>query len=174
MYSCFPCLFPVTQLMKCIYCLLAFSLLISQFRIPVTAQALTPEQTRADFSYLKRKLDQLHPGVGFYTPRPQLEQLYDSLYNRLTAPVDYLTFFRHVSPFVMALKDGHTNLNHRKNYISKTTRFIPFFIRPVGERYYISHNVSVDTSLRRGTELLTINGRTVADLHREQIGRAHV
>lgn len=133
----------------------------------VSAQELTASQARSDLSYLKRKLDLLHPGMGYYTPKPEMEQLYDSLYNRLTAPIDYLSFYHHVSPFIAAIKDGHTNLNHRKNFIGKTTRFIPFYIRPVGEQYYISHNVSADTSLYRGTELLTINGRAIADLHHE-------
>jgi hypothetical protein len=111
--------------------------------------------------------------MGYYTPKTRMEQLYDSLYNRLTAPMPYMTFYHHVSPLVTALKDGHTNLNHRKNFIGKSTRFIPFYIRPVGDQYFISHNVSADTSLHRGTELITINGRTVADLHRELMEADH-
>ena len=146
---------------------------IGLYQPPTIAQTLTPGQARHDLSYLKRKLDLLHPGMGYYTPQPRMEQLYDSLYNRLTSPMNYMTFFRHVSPLVTALKDGHTNLNHRKNYISRSTRFIPFFIRPVGNQYYISHNVSADTSLRRGTELLSINDRPVADLHRELMDYDH-
>jgi hypothetical protein len=140
---------------------------------PATAQTLTPGQARQDLGYLKRKLDLLHPGMGYYTPQTRMEQLYDSLFNRLTAPMNYLTFFHHVSPLVTALKDGHTNLDHRKGYLDRSTRFIPFFIRPVGTQYYISHNVSADTSLRRGTELLSINKRTVADLHRELMEYDH-
>ncbi|WP_332871478.1 S41 family peptidase [Spirosoma rhododendri] len=96
-----------------------------------------------------------------------MEQLYDSLFNRLTAPMPYLTFYHTVSPLVAAIKDGHTNITHRRNYIGKQTRYIPFFIRPVGDQYYISHNVSTDTSLHRGYELLTINDRPVGELHRE-------
>ncbi len=136
---------------------------------PAFAQTdtLTPEQARADIAFLKRKLDLLHPGMGYYTPRPRMEQLYDSLYNRLTAPTPYLAFYHTVSPLVAAVKDGHTNMSHRRNFIGKQTRYIPFFIRAVGDQYYISHNVSPDTSLHRGFELLTINGRPVGELHRE-------
>ena len=137
------------------------------------AQVITPAQAHTDFTYLKHKLDLLHPGMGYYTPQPRMEQLYDSLYNRMTAPMGYLGFFHQVSSFVSALKDGHTNLNHRKNYIGKNTHYLPFYIRPVDSQYFISHNVSTDTSLRRGTELLTINGRTVADLHRELMNVDH-
>ncbi len=139
----------------------------------VSSQVLTPAQTRVDLAYLKRKLDLLHPGMGYYTPQPRMEQLYDSLYNRLTAPMDYLVFFRHLSPLVVALKDGHTNLNHRKNFLSRHTRYVPFFIRPVDSCYFISHNVSADTSLQRGTELLSINNRSIADLHHELMNADH-
>ena len=135
--------------------------------LTASAQVLTDAQTRTDLTFLKRKLDLLHPGMGYYTPQARMEQLYDSLYNGLTGPMNYLTFFRHISPLVAAVKDGHTNLNHRKSYIGRQTHFLPFYIRPVDDQYFISHNVSADTSLVRGTELLTINNRTVGDLHRE-------
>jgi len=147
--------------------LLLWSFVIAFNSHSAPAQLLTTSQTHEDLSYLKRKLDLLHPGLGHYTPRNRMEQIYDSLYNGLTSPMNYLTFFRHVSPFVNALKDGHTNINHRRAWAGKSARFIPFYIRQVGNRYFISHNASADTSLGRGTELLSINGRTVADLHRE-------
>ncbi len=140
---------------------------------PVSSQSLTPAQARTDLGYIKRKLDLLHPGMGYYTPQTRMEQLYDSLYNRLTAPMSYMTFYHHVSPLVAALKDGHTNLNHRKNYLNRQTRYIPFFIRLVDSRYYISHNVSMDTTLHRGTELLTIGNRAIADLHQELMQADH-
>lgn len=133
-----------------------------------TAQPFSPDQAREDLRFLKRKLDLLHPGLGFYTPRNRVEFLYDSLHNHLSGPVNYLDFYHHLSPLVTSLKDGHTNLNHRRGYINRNTRYLPFFLRKANDaRYYISHNISTDTSLRRGTQLLTINGRTIADLHRD-------
>ena len=134
---------------------------------PLFAQTFTTAQTHEDLHFLKRKLDLLHPGMGYYTPKPRMEFLYDSLYNNLTSPVDYLTFYHHLSPLVTALKDGHTNLNHRRNFIDKSTHFVPFYIRLADGKYFISHNVSDNTTLQRGTELLTINGRPVTDIHRE-------
>ncbi|WP_345244065.1 S41 family peptidase [Nibrella saemangeumensis] len=134
--------------------------------LSASAQTLSPEQAHEDLLFLKHKLDILHPGLGYYTPKARVEQIFDSLYNHINAPVDYLGFFHHVSPLISTLKDGHTNLNHRKNFIDKSTRFVPFYIREADGKYYISHNMSADTSLRRGTELVTLNGRTLGDLHR--------
>ncbi len=137
------------------------------FLEPVKAQPFTASEAREDIAFLKRKLDQLHPAVGFFTPKNQYEKLYDSLFNQLSSPVDYLPFFKHLSPLVNSLKDGHTNLNHRRTYIDKHTRYFPFYIRDVGPDYFITHNVSGDSTLRRGTQLLTIEGRSVADIHQE-------
>lgn len=141
--------------------------------LPVKGQLLSPEEARQDLAALKHKLDAFHPGVGYYTPQARFEFLYDSLYNTLTAPIGYQAFFKRISPLVNALKDGHTNLNHRKQYINKHTHYIPFYIRLIGQQYYISHNMSADTTLKRGTELLAINGRLLADLHRELMDADH-
>lgn len=159
--------------MKISRILLLTGLLIGSVCLTVSAQMISAAQARVDLAFLKRKLELLHPGMGYYTSPARMEQLYDSLYNRLTAPMPYLSYFQLVSPYVMALKDGHTNLNHRRNYIDKHTRYFPFYIRSVDDHYFISHNVSKDTSLRRGTELLAINGRPVADLHRELMMMDH-
>ncbi|TAE33530.1 MAG: peptidase S41 [Cytophagales bacterium] len=141
--------------------------LLAGAAVSLRAQPLTEAEARDDIQFLKRRLDQFHPGVGFYTPKPQYERLYDSLFNHLSGPVEYLPFFRHVSPLVNSLKDGHTNLNHRRTYIDKHTLYIPFFIRNVGADYYITHNVAGDTTFRRGTQLLSIEGRQVADIHHD-------
>lgn len=133
----------------------------------VNAQSLTATEAREDMAFLKRRLDQLHPAVGYYTPKNRYERIYDSLFNQLSGSVEYLPFFRHINPLVTNLKDGHTNLNHRRSFIDKHTRYFPFYIRDVDADYFITHNVSSDTTLRRGTQLLTINGRNVADIHHE-------
>lgn len=126
---------------------------------------LTPDQAHDDLLYLRRQLRTYHPGLGHYTPNVQMEQLFDSLYNRVTSPIEYLSFFHHLSPYLNGLKDGHTNLNHRRGFIDRDTRFVPFYVRQVDHDYFISHNASADTSLRRGTRLLAVGGQPIADVH---------
>ena len=133
---------------------------------PLAAQTLTTDQAHDDLLYLRRQLRTYHPGLGHYTPDARMEQLFDSLYNRVTSPVEYLAFFRHLSPYLNGLKDGHTNLNHRHGFIDRNTRFIPFYVRQVGDEYFISHNAATDTTLRRGTRLLAVNGQPIAEVHR--------
>ncbi|WP_332871479.1 hypothetical protein [Spirosoma rhododendri] len=55
---------PTTRLFAFLFiCLTGF---FPAFAQPV--DSLTPGQARADIAFLKRKLDLLHPGMGFYTP----------------------------------------------------------------------------------------------------------
>ncbi|MEZ0485710.1 S41 family peptidase [Fibrella aquatica] len=135
---------------------------------PLAAQSitLTPDQAHDDLLYLRRQLRTYHPGLGHYTPNAQMEQLFDSLYNRVSSPIDYLAFFHHLSPYLNGLKDGHTNLNHRHGFIDRNTRYVPFYVRQVDHDYFISHNASADTSLGRGTRLLAVGGQSIADVHR--------
>ena len=132
---------------------------------PTAAQPLSPDQAHDDLLYLRRQLRTYHPGLGHYTPVARMEQMFDSLYNRVDAPIEYLAFFRHLSPYLNGLKDGHTNLNHRKGFINRYTRYVPFYIRQVDGDYFISHNASEDNTLRCGTQLISIDGQSVADIH---------
>ncbi|GAB3249827.1 hypothetical protein GCM10027347_07190 [Larkinella harenae] len=129
------------------------------------AQTLTPEQARADIAYLKKKMDRLHPGIGHYITDTAYRQLYDSLDRHLNEPLSYQAFFQTVTPLITSLKDGHTALGHRKGYMKQNRRLIPFYLREVDGHYYVSHNLSPDTTLVRGTEILSINGQPMAALH---------
>lgn len=137
---------------------------------PLAAQpqslTLTPDQAHDDLLYLRRQLRAYHPGLGHYTPNAQMELLFDSLYNRVTSPIDYLSFFHHLSPYLNGLKDGHTNLNHRRDFIGRDTRFVPFYVRQVDHDYFVSHNASSDTSLHRGTRLISVQGQPIETVHR--------
>lgn len=133
--------------------------------LPTAAQPLTPDQAHDDLLYLRRQLRAYHPGLGHYTPEARMEQVFDSLYNRVNAPIDYLAFFQHLTPYLNGLKDGHTNLNHRKGFINRYTRYVPFYIRQVDGNYFISHNASDDSTMQRGTQLVSIDGQSVARIH---------
>ncbi len=133
---------------------------------PLVAQTLSPDQARDDLLYLRQQLRTYHPGLGHYTPPARMEFLFDSLFNRVTEPVTYLTFFRHLTPYVNGLKDGHTNLNHRHGFIHDQTRYVPFYVRQVGDNYFVSHTAAAEPGFDRGTRLLAVNGVTMRELHK--------
>ena len=125
---------------------LGFALVAGLWSGSLVAQTLSPDQARDDLLYLRRQLRTYHPGLGHYTPNARMEAIFDSLYNRVNEPMAYLGFFHHLAPYINGLKDGHTNLNHRRGFIHADTRYVPFYVRQVGTDYFVSHNAAADTS----------------------------
>lgn len=124
----------------------------------------TPDEIRQDMVFLKRKLENIHPGMYHYMSQEKYEKTYDSLYNALKEPMSYMDALKHISPLVVNIKDGHTNIGHRKGFSSKKTKVFPFVIRQLPERFYIAYNYSNDTTILRGSEILSINDEPIPQI----------
>ncbi|AFK01905.1 peptidase S41 [Emticicia oligotrophica DSM 17448] len=139
------------------------------FPILVQAQKFkeiyTPEEVKEDMAFLKKRFEKIHPGMYFYTGREAYKEMFDSLYNSIDKPLNYLETFRILSVLVTKVKDGHTNLRYDKNrFKKKNAKFVPFYLRKIGEKFYLALNYSRDSTIIRGSEVLTFN-----DISTEQL-----
>ena len=146
--------------MRLILCLTVFI-----FTFSANAQSLTPTQIRQDLVFLKTKLENIYPGLGYYYPKNQFDKLYDSLYNNTGNLMQYEEFFRYINPLVSNQKDGHLSFDHRKKYYVKKPPLIPIQIRNIDQKYFIVLNGSADSVLVAGTEILKIDGRSILEIH---------
>jgi Peptidase family S41 len=131
----------------------------------IFGQKLTVAEAQEDILFFRKKMAAWYPGIGYYQPREKYEKTLDSIAISITQPIDYQDFYQKLAPIRGVLQDGHFGINHRKNMPAKTGKYVPFFIRKAEEKYFISHDLTVDSSLRRGTEILKINGQSVAEIH---------
>lgn len=120
---------------------------------------------RQDIAYLNKNLEKLYPGLGYYGSQKAYEDSRDSLIAQLPDSLAYRDFFKRIAPLVNSQKDGHLNLYQRKKITDKNTPYLPFVLREVGGKYYVAFNGSADSTLRRGTELLAIEGHPLPELH---------
>ena len=120
---------------------------------------------RQDVAYLNKKLEKLYPGLGHYGSQKAYESYRDSVVARLPDSLAYRDFFKRIAPLVNSQKDGHLNLYQRKKITDKNTPYLPFVLREVDGKYYVAYNGSADSTLRRGTELLAIEGQPLPELH---------
>ncbi len=118
-----------------------------------------------DIAYLDKKLTRMYPGLGYYSSPKAYEDYRDSVVARLPDSLGYRAFFQRIAPLINSQKDGHLNLYQRKKNTDKTTPFLPFAIRDVAGKYFILLNASADSTLHRGTEILSIEGRPMPELH---------
>lgn len=120
---------------------------------------------RQDIAYLNKNLEKLYPGLGHYSSQKAYDNHRDSLVAQLPDSMTYRDFFKRIAPLVNSQKDGHLNLYQRKKITDKNTPYLPFVLREVGEKYYVAFNGSADSTLRRGTELLAVEGRPLPEIH---------
>ncbi|WP_337044077.1 S41 family peptidase [Emticicia sp. 17c] len=128
-------------------------------------QTFSVEEIRQDMAVLKRKFEKLHSGMYYYTTQKHYERFYDSLYNSIQAPVSYLEAYRLLAQLVTEVKDGHTGIRfNKKRFNTKKLKLVPFYLRKIDNKYYISLNTSADSTIIRGSEVLLINNEPIAPL----------
>jgi hypothetical protein len=127
--------------------------------------SFTPEEIRADMKFLKKRFEKIHPGMYYYISKEAYNQKFDSLYNSINQPLNYLETFRILSQLVTNVKDGHTNLRYdKKRFNKKNAKFVPFYLRKIDKNYYLALNYSADSTIIRGSEVLAFNDEPLGPL----------
>ena len=113
-------------------------------------------------------MEEAHPGLYRYHSRDSVSRWFDAAEARLTHPMTELQFRRTVEPAIDRIGCGHTDLYGSKAF-AKYRKKHPFRPFPVDvfvldNRLYVRENRSTDTSVVRGSEILSVNGRSAATL----------
>jgi hypothetical protein len=127
--------------------------------------SFTPEEVKQDMVFLKNRFEKIHPGMYYYMSKEAYNKMYDSLYYAVNQPLSYLETFRVLSTLVTNVKDGHTNLKFdKKRFDSKKAKYVPFYLRKINGKYYLSLNYARDSTILRGSEVLAFNDEPIVDL----------
>ncbi|HEY4109695.1 S41 family peptidase [Puia sp.] len=128
-----------------------------------------PEVLRKDYTVFRNLLEAWHPSLYWYTPRDSMSAYFDEGYaairDSMTEPQ-----FRTVLSFVIAKVDcGHTSVRASKAYVHylDTARLplFPLVLKFWSDTMVVAANLNRrDMTLRRGTQVLSINGRTTQQL----------
>ncbi|RQO75250.1 hypothetical protein DBR43_07780 [Pedobacter sp. KBW06] len=135
--------------------------------LTVTGQRLkskiSADQRRQEITLLQKSLISLHPGLYRYNTPEQIDNYFRELLQKVSGEVTDEAYFILLSQFVTKIKCGHTYLNPwnqkkevANNYFSKS--YIPFLFRAVGRKFIITHNLSEHPEIRKGDEIISING----------------
>ena len=125
----------------------------------------TPEEVKQDMEFLKKRFEKIHPGMYYYVSKEAYNKMYDSLYSTVNQPLNYLETYRVLSALVTNVKDGHTNLKFdKKRFDPKKAKHVPFYLRKIDNKYYISLNYARDSTILRGSQVLAFNDEPIANL----------
>jgi Peptidase family S41 len=125
----------------------------------------TAEEVKQDMTFLKKQFEKIHPGMYYYMSKGAYNKMYDSLYNTVNQPLSYLETYRVLATLVTNVKDGHTNLKfNKKRFDKKKAKYVPFYLRKIDHKYYLSLNYARDSTIFRGSEVLAFNDEPIVDL----------
>ncbi len=128
----------------------------------------TPETLKSDLHVLEKALKEAHPGLYTYRRPQEIDNLFDSVYASLTTAQTELQFFSTISFLCSKIGCGHTpcflSRKYMSEYAEKTCKYFPFKIKLLDKHLFVLSNLSTDSSLVPGTELLAINGLSVREI----------
>src|SRR5262249_27095076 len=80
------------------------------FRVQAAAakEALTPDETRADFDLMRKALEEAHTGLYRYSTKPQMDRVFDTQRAKLNRPITKVEFLAVVSETLAQIRCGHT------------------------------------------------------------------
>jgi hypothetical protein len=123
---------------------------------------LSPEQLKKDVLELRSGLEKNHPGLYWYTSKKKFDSIWNNLNSKIDRPMSDLDFFKTLLQVVAQVKCAHTLFYPSKHIISKGKRF-PLSLKFVGGKAYIM-NDSAATGIPNGSELFSINGKSITDI----------
>lgn len=130
---------------------------------------LSPTAMREDFDVLRRAVEEAHGGLHRFTPKADLDKRFDAARAGLTAPMSRLAYIGVLSEALAHVRDGHMQLEYDDATTAalNAARLLPLRVASeAGAIVVTSNDTPANDTIRPGMELLSINGRPVADITR--------
>ena len=128
------------------------------------SRSYSKDYLKADLHILKDHLKITNPGLYRYLSRVDFAVFFDSLDRTIDRPMNEQEFLRSITLINGRIGDGHTMFlpsAAAAEYNNTKGKFLPFSVVYLGGKLYITENCSADSTIRRGEEVLRINGTPV-------------
>jgi hypothetical protein len=121
-------------------------------------QTFSPNEIQADLLVLKEKIEKTHPNPYKFISEKQFQIVFDSL-NRIEKPLTVKQAFAHFLNLSKAIRCGHSYIFADERIIppsNSNPKFLPLDLMIFENRMYVSKNLSDNSLLKKGTEIIEI------------------
>lgn len=126
---------------------------------------LSKEQARFDVDALVYALGEIHPDLFSVCRQEDLFRAVNRVKDGMPDSVTVLELFRRAAPLVTLLGDGHTMLRFPYNDVfTETRRRLPLSVRVSTSELRIFADRCIDGLIPEGAEVLSVNGRSAAEM----------
>ncbi len=132
----------------------------------------SPAQLKADAEILKNVTLAMHPAIGIYNTRAHYVKLFDDFISQLNDSLTEKQFRIRTKLLIDDIHCGHTEAILSKKYYKAAAKlsynFSPYFFIPIKDKAFVLAGIDKkkDTLLKKGTEIVEINGIAVDSMLR--------
>ena len=141
---------------------------------PEASGTFTATQLHRDFQILRSALEEGHPGIYRFTPKSELDQVFDRAAKQLNRRMTAMNFYRLLAPVVARLKCGHTSLRPSGLMEQRLADepLIPIQVAILGGKVFVTRDYSAAAQLA-GAEVLSINNVPIARILASMLAVSH-
>jgi len=142
--------------------LLALALALTPADSYNPAAVIPAEALQGDLLALRHVLEQSHPGLYRYTPKPAMDRAFAAASSRAGRAMDERAFYAIVTALLARIGDGHTRAypsGDFRKYLGTSARRFPADLRLQGRRVIVVGGRCAP--IPRGSEILGINGEPI-------------
>ena len=128
---------------------------------------LSPVQMQADFDFMRKALEEAHPGLYRYTPKAEMDRVFTAQRAKLDRPMSKMAFLAVLMETTAAIRCGHTGVQMDAETQAAFTAAPLFPLKIMIEKqklFVLANETSSDSTIRPGMEILEINGRTPREI----------
>ncbi len=133
------------------------------------ALALTATQATADVALVRRAYETVHPGLYRYTDKPTMDAAFDRLAAFATTAPTNVQLYGEIARMLATMHCDHTKPEYPASidgYLATHATHMPVRFRFFKGRMIVASSDPDQARLARGTEIVAINGVSVAEIVR--------
>jgi hypothetical protein len=136
----------------------------------VRGLTLSAEDLQEDALLLRKVMLDVHPSIYRYNTVEEFEAHFQDFYAKLTRDMSEAEFMKHLAQFTEKVRCGHTYLNpwnmreDVRERLFGGSIYFPFGFVIHDDRFYVTKNASDTFDIKRGAEILRINGFETAQI----------
>ncbi|MHA4895629.1 S41 family peptidase [Pedobacter sp. PWIIR3] len=147
----------------------------AQYLDQMSKQLFQPSDLKKDIDLVQTTLEKEHPNLYLYISKKALDYKFDSLRKTIDKPITPIALYIKLQRVISSIGDGH--LTVAIDYSKLTPQDIAFLKKPslqhpiyqfdyyvTGNRLFIARNIYADSTIVKGSEILSINNIPAARL----------
>ena len=133
----------------------------------ILKRTFTKKQLDEDLRYAKQRVEQYHPSLYQYQSKEQWNHRFDEVASMLKTGITEDAFLRELAPLIAGIRCSHTAIRTSDIFyeaLNEQYLLIPLDIFVHGNKAWVIHNFGGQTQITPGTQVLAINGKSIADI----------